>query len=253
MRIVSLTCSNTEIVCALDCADLLVGVDSDSDYPAEVVAKLPRVGRDLDIEIDKVKALKPDLVLASLTVPGHERVVTNLERAGLPYLAPEPCSLEDVFADIRLIGKHLGVAERAEQLIGDAKAELVPITHRTRPRVLLQWWPKPVIAPGSMSWAHDLLELCGAENVLADEAIKSRPMDDTEVATLNPDLVVMSWCGVKAEKYRAEVVLENPAFANVGAVRNQRVYPVPEAHLGRPSLRLLDGYRDLKKLIRSVV
>src|SRR5262245_32085204 len=69
VRVVSLTCSNTEIVCALGLADCLVGVDNHSDYPVEVVTRLPRVGPDLDIDVERVAALEPDLVLASLTVP----------------------------------------------------------------------------------------------------------------------------------------------------------------------------------------
>ena len=75
MRIVSLTCSNTEIVAALGCSSMLVGCDSYSDWPEDVVAPLRRLGKDLDIDVGKVVALEPDLVLASLTVPGHERVV----------------------------------------------------------------------------------------------------------------------------------------------------------------------------------
>ncbi len=78
MRIVSLTCSNTEIVCALGCAEWLVGVDNHSDYPSEVVSKLPRVGPDLGVRIADVAALEPDWVLASLTVPGHEKVIEGL-------------------------------------------------------------------------------------------------------------------------------------------------------------------------------
>src|SRR5258706_2399073 len=79
VRVVSLTCSNTEIVCALGLAECLVGVDNHSDYPVDVVTPLPRVGPDLDIDVDRVRALEPDLVLASLTVPGHERIVAELE------------------------------------------------------------------------------------------------------------------------------------------------------------------------------
>jgi ABC-type hemin transport system substrate-binding protein len=65
MRVVSHSCSNTEIVCALGCAHLLVGVDDHSDYPEDVVAGLPRVGPDLGRRVDEVVALRPDLVLAS--------------------------------------------------------------------------------------------------------------------------------------------------------------------------------------------
>ncbi|MFU8877439.1 MAG: ABC transporter substrate-binding protein, partial [Wenzhouxiangellaceae bacterium] len=86
MRIITHTCSNTEIVCALGRADWLVGVDDHSDHPPEVVAGLPRIGPDLDIDIDRILALKPDLVITSLTVPGHEHCVARIRAAGLPHL-----------------------------------------------------------------------------------------------------------------------------------------------------------------------
>ena len=109
MRIVSLACSNTEIVHALGCGDLLVGVDDHSDWPPELVDPLPKVGPDLDIDVERVAALEPDLVLATLTVPGHESVVERVEAAGLPFIAPEPVSISDIYRDIREIGGLLGV------------------------------------------------------------------------------------------------------------------------------------------------
>ena len=103
MRIFSHTCSNTEIVCALSCAPMLVGVDADSDHPPEAIAGLPKAGRDLDLDADAVLGLEPDLVLTSLTVPGHERVVAALQAAGLRTLVCDPQSLDDVYGDIRRI------------------------------------------------------------------------------------------------------------------------------------------------------
>ncbi|HYG59594.1 MAG TPA: ABC transporter substrate-binding protein, partial [Symbiobacteriaceae bacterium] len=71
-RLVSLCPSNTEIVHALGLTDWLVGVDDWSDFPS-AVTELPRVGPDLSVDIDRVAALQPDLVLASLSVPGMEK------------------------------------------------------------------------------------------------------------------------------------------------------------------------------------
>ena len=105
MRVVSHTCSNTEIVCALGCSDMLVGVDDHSDFPPEVVRGLPKVGPDLGVDAKRVEQLKPDLVLTSLTVPGHEKIVDALEAAGLPLLVVEPQSLEDVYSDIERIAR----------------------------------------------------------------------------------------------------------------------------------------------------
>jgi iron complex transport system substrate-binding protein len=257
MRVVSLACSNTEIVCALGCEGLLVGVDDHSDHPVEVVRALPRVGPDLDIDVERVAALEPDLVLATLTVPGHERVVEKLEAAGLPYVAPEPVSVEDVYRDVRDIGRLLGVAERAETLVAEMRAELDAGDGRDEPdpaapSILVQWWPKPVITPGRRSWATDVLRAAGARATLGHEDHKSRPMTDAEVAEVAPDAVVLSWCGVHPDKYRPDVVLDNTAWADLPFVRQQRVFCVGEPLLGRPGPRLVDGVRALRAIVAEL-
>jgi len=257
MRVVSLTCSNTEIVCALGCGEWLVGVDDHSDYPEQVVRRLPRVGPDLGIDVERVSALEPDLVLASLTVPGHELIVERLERAGLPYLAPEPVSILDVYADIRLIASRLGVAARAEALISEMRLELErPVEKALQarsPRVLVEWWPKPVIVPGRDSWVTQLLAAAGAENPLADRPVKSQPITDDEAIRLRPDAVVISWCGVKPHKYRPDVVYRRAAWRDLPALRLGHVYGVPEAYLGRPGPRLVEGCRALRRIVSACV
>lgn len=255
-RVVSLTCSNTEIVCALGCGDRLVGIDDYSDYPPEVVAGLPRVGPDLGVDVDKVAAVEPDLVLASLTVPGHEKVVAAVERAELPFVAPAPERLSDVYQDIEEIAALLGVPERGAEVVARMRAELAPVDpdpRHERPTIAVQWWPKPSILPGGRSWVTDLIDLAGGRNPIGDEAVLSRPVPDEELAALDPDAIVLSWCGVEEDKYRPSVVYENPVLATTRAVRNRAVRPITEAYLGRPSPRLIEGYRALKKLVNEFV
>ena len=257
MRVVSLACSNTEIVCALGCADLLVGIDDHSDHPAEIVGRLPRLGPDLAPDVDRVAALAPDLVLASLTVPGHERVIERLEEAGVPYLAPEPESLADVLRDILEIGDRLGVAARARDVVTDLRRALEPEPSADSarlapaPSILVEWWPKPVIAPGRRSWVHDLIERAGGANPLGGEEVKSRPLTDDEVRALAPDAIVLSWCGVPFEKYRPDVVYDNPAWRGLDALARRQVHCIPEAFLGRPSPRLVDGLAALRKVVAA--
>lgn len=260
MRIVSLACSNTEIVCALGCADLLVGVDDHSDYPEDVVAALPKVGPDLEIDVEKVAALEPDLVLATLTVPGHEKVVERLDAAGLPYIAPEPVSMEDVYADIREIAARLGVPERADPLIAEMREELGSgsegdevsgVEDDARPTILIQWWPKPVITPGRHSWATDVIHAAGGRAVLGHEDHKSRPMTDDEVAEADPDAVVLSWCGVHPDKYRPDVVLRNERWQELDFVKEGRVFCIGEPFLGRPGPRLVDGVKAMRDVVRA--
>lgn len=253
MRVVSLNCSNTEIVCALGCAGRLVGVDTDSDHPADVVAALPRVGRDLDIDIQKVQALAPDLVLGSDTVPGHDKVLARLAASGLRFYAPETITLEDVYADIREIGGRLGVVDRAETLVSAMRAAMPPVAAGVdAPRVLIEWWPKPPIAAGRRSWVHDLIELAGGRNALGDRDVKSTPLEDDEIAAIDPQAVVISWCGVPREKYRPREVYKRVAWQNVAAVRDREVHCVAEACLGRPGPRVVEGYGALRGIIERL-
>ncbi len=252
MRVFSHTCSNTEIVCALGCARSLVGVDADSDHPPKVVATLPKTGRDLDLDIDAVRALRPDLVLTSLTVPGHEDVVAALRDVGLQVLVCDPRSLHDVYGNILEIAAALGVPERGQSLVNEMEAAMPQVdVVGVRPRVLVEWWPKPIIAPARQSWVTDILQRAGGCNPWADVDAKSVPMEHARAKEAAPDVIVMSWCGVKEANYRAEVVRQREGWAAVPAVAHGRIHAISEAFLGRPGPRLVEGYRRLQKCIAA--
>ena len=254
MRIVSLTCSNTEIVAALGCGDQLVGVDDYSDYPEELVAKLPRVGPDLGIRVEDVARLEPDLVLASLTVPGHEKVVESIDKAGLPYIAPAPTGIDDVYRDVRDIAARLGVVERGEVVVAEMQAALAPapVSEDARPKILVEWWPKPVIVPAGQSWVTDLIERAGGVNPWGDVDRESVSVEPAEVERVAPDAVVLSWCGIEPHKVRASVARERDGWQNVPAIAHDRVVLIPEAYLGRPSPRLIEGCERLRRVVGQV-
>lgn len=252
LRVFSHTCSNTEIVCALGAAQCLVGVDDDSDFPPGIVAGLPKLGRDLDLRVAEVAALAPDLVLTSLTVPGHERIVAELEALGLRTLVCDPLGLEDIHGDILRIAEALGIAERGTALVAEMRAAMPRIESTRRPRVLVEWWPKPVITPTRQAWASDLVELAGGCNPWAQIDGKSAPLSEAQIMATPPDLIVMSWCGVKVEQYRAEIVRRRPGWDAVPAVRENRIVAISEEYLGRPGPRLVEGYRQLRAAIASI-
>lgn len=252
MRLVSLTCSNTEIIWALGCLDRLVGVDNHSDFPPEV-ARLPKVGPDLQIDLDKVEALKPDLVLASLSVPGMERVVEGLEGRKIPHLVLDPQTLQEVYQNIQQVAEALGVEQQGrhvvramQQMVAQARGRL---PHWVRPpKVMVEWWPRPMIAAGKLSWVTEMLEVLGAQNAFAHLPVRSKPLTPAEVEEAQPDLITVSWCGVK--KLRLEVVLSRQL--KIPALEHKQVFALEEAYLGRPGPRLAEGIKKLAELLRGV-
>jgi iron complex transport system substrate-binding protein len=252
VRVVSHTCSNTEIVCALGCAEALVAIDSDSDFPPELLAHLPKLGRDLELDVAAVARLAPDLVLTSLTVPGHERIVAELQALGLATLVIDPCSLEDVYASIAAIAHALGVEARGTALIESMRSAMPPCAPVRRPTVLVEWWPKPSIVPGRLSWVTDLIELAGGRNPFAAHPAKSFSLSEAEARAAAPEAIVMSWCGVRIENYRAEVVLRREGWSEVPAIATREVHAITEAWLGRPGPRLTEGYRALRTIVEKL-
>jgi len=251
MRIVSHTCSNTEIVCALGRADWLVGVDDHSDHPPDVVARLARIGPDLDIDIDRVLELRPDLVITSLTVPGHERCVARIRAAGLPHLVTRPRSLTQVAEDIERIGEAIEKREQARLLARRLRRRMAQPRPAEPVPVLVEWWPKPVIVPGGRSWVNEMLELAGGINPFADHDAESLEIDADQAAAAAPRAIVMSWCGVAEDKYRPHIVARRPGWESVPAVCEGRIVPISEAWLGRPGPRLTGGIDRLERLVRA--
>lgn len=244
-RIVSLCPSNTEILFALGLGDRVVAVDNDSDYPPQV-ARLPRVGPDLDVDAARIAAHEPDLVVASLSVPGMERNLLRLESAGLPYIVLHSQRLEEIYRDIQLVADLTGVAERGAALVTDLRARFAALADRSkeapdRPRLYWEWWPKPLITPGQPSWITDLSALANAENVFSDIPKESEVVTSAEVIARDPDVILLSWCGAR-RAVPLERIVARPGWDRIRAVREGRVHVLWEGLFGRPGPRLVEGF-----------
>jgi iron complex transport system substrate-binding protein len=230
---------------------MLVAVDDHSDYPEAIVEGMDRIGPDLDIDVDRIRNLEPDLVIASNTVPGHEHGVQRLVESGLPHIVTAPKPLPDVAKDIREIAAALGVEQRGDALAVEFEAAFEPREHRAdrRPRILVEWWPKPVIVPGYQSWVTGMIELAGGINPMADRQVESAPVETADVLQWQPDAIVMSWCGVPLKNYRADVVRRRTDWASIPAFKGDRIYAISEALLGRPGPRLIEGLSALERVV----
>ncbi|MCP3026790.1 helical backbone metal receptor [Halobacillus sp. A5] len=251
MRIVSICPSNTEIIAYLGKTDMLIGVDNYSDYP-ESVLELPRLGPDLSIDLEKTAELKPDLVLASLSVPGMEKNIEGLKEKQIPYIVLNPQSLEEIAQNIKRVGKAIGY----EQLGKDKEKQfLSELNHykkeaeqkdRNGPSLYWEWWPKPIFTPGGPNWLTEISELAGGYNIYASEKEASVQTDWEDVKNRRPDHICMVWVGVKEEKMNPEIIRKRPGWSELSAVQNNRIHVLEESLYCRPSPRLLEGLKKLK-------
>jgi iron complex transport system substrate-binding protein len=250
-RIVSIAPSSTEILHALGLGRRIVGVDRWSDYPPRVL-RLPQVGSDLHVDVERVALLKPDLVVASLHVPGMEDNLPAFERAGFSYLALGGLGLDGIWEDMRVIGRYLGREPRAEALIADTRDRMARIAARTatsnqRPRVHWEWSAHPYVA-ARRSWITELLEMAGAENAYSDLDVESVRVSPAEAIARQPDVVVACWCGAR-KLPSLERILARPGWQDTPAVRQGRVAVFKEDLFGRPGPRLAQGLEQLAMLL----
>ncbi|MGD6817334.1 cobalamin-binding protein [Metabacillus sp. 113a] len=253
MNIVSICPSNTELAVCLGLSGQLVGLDNFSDWPHELNS-LPRLGPDLSIRMDDLERCEPDLVLASLSVPGMERNIEELERRNLPYLVFNPQSLEDVNEDLLVLGEKTGRLETAKEKTAllrtviqkfKSKSEELPV----KPKVYFEWWPKPIFTPGGTNWLTEMSLLAGAENIFSAADIPSVQTDWEDVLTRNPDYFFMVWVGVKESIMTISDVVKRPGSSRLAALENGRIHLLQEALFCRPSPRLYEGLAILAETI----
>ena len=194
-RIVSLVPATTEMLFEMGAGGRLVGVGSYDRFPPEV-EKLPRLGGLLDPNIEQLIALRPDLVIIYDTQVELRR---QLERAHIPMWGYSIKGLADVTATVRTLGERIGMAPAANASAAriDARLRAVQarVAGRPRPRTLLLFGRESgslrgINASGGYGFLHDLLELAGATDVLADVKQAAVAMSTEMVLARAPEAII---------------------------------------------------------------
>jgi iron complex transport system substrate-binding protein len=168
-RVVSLAPSYDETLIELGLQDRIIGVTTSSDY-LEEVKNVERVGLWINPNIEKIIALKPDLVLAA-GFAGQQSTVKQLSASGLRVVViDETQGLEEILVKTKEIGDIVGAGKQAKILIERMRKVIEETARRTaalpsRPRVYVEVGYDPLFTCGKGSFIHDLIEIAGGENI----------------------------------------------------------------------------------------
>jgi iron complex transport system substrate-binding protein len=253
MRIISICPSNTELLEYLGMTEHLVAVDDFSDWPL-TIQHLPRVGPDLNINIDLVEQLNPDIVLASLSVPGMEKNVEQLQKRNIPHLVLNPNSLDKIANDLLILGNALNVMDKAQTIVQKFYAfidEYKQLSNKIeqKARLYWEWWPKPVFTPGKTNWLTEISLLAGGVNIFADLEQANVQTDWEEVKARNPEHICLAWVGVRTDKINVDMIRKRPGWNEMNAVKQGCIYILEEDLYCRPSPRLLLGLKKLASIL----
>ena len=255
-RIISLAPSNTEILFALGLGDKVVGVTDFCDYPEEAKA-IEKVGG-IEPNLEKIVALKPDLVLAIGGSPAQVEKAAEMEKLGLAVLVLEPGDIEGILANIELVGKAAGADKAASELVAQMRQRFDDITAKARgtasnPKVFFELDatdPSKPYTPGPGSFIDALITLAGGSNVGANAKMQWAQLSTEEIIAQDPEIIVL---GDANYGVTAEMVKERPGWSVITAVKNGAIYPIDDVLISRPGPRIIDGLEALARIIHPEV
>ncbi|MET1124941.1 MAG: ABC transporter substrate-binding protein [Archaeoglobaceae archaeon] len=257
-RIVSLAPSNTEILFAIGAGDQVVGVTDYCNYPPEVLklkeeGKLKSVGGYTTVNVERVVALKPDLVVAAYG-NGLETIET-LRRFGLNVVAFNPRNISDVMRSILILGKLTGHEEEAEKLVEDMKRKLKYVEEcvkgKRRLKVVHILWHDPVYVSGAQTFIDEVIRIAGGVNAFNFSGWRVVSVED--IIAADPDVIIVnSGSGMGGGRNVIyEWVVSDPLLSDVKAVREGRVYVIDADIISRPSYRLAEAAMIVSKWLHG--
>ncbi|MFM9433246.1 iron complex transport system substrate-binding protein [Janthinobacterium sp. CG_23.3] len=238
-RIVALAPHVTELLFAAGGGDLVVGAVNYSDYP-EAAKRIPRIGDSRQIDLERVAALKPDLLVVWLH-GSSERQLDTLRKLGIPMFHSEPTTLAGIADNLERVGQLMGT----DGVAGPAAAELrktlarlaTQYSKRAPVRVFYQVWDKPLYTLNGEHIVSDAIRLCGGENVFAKLKVTAPQVSPEGVLQEDPEAVVGS---VEREPSAGGVNMWRQ-YASMKAVRNDNLFALDGNLLNRAGPRMIAG------------
>jgi len=248
-RIVSVAPSVTEVLFAMGLGEKVVGVSTYCNYPAEALKK-EKVGGYLTPSLEKILALRPDLVIG--TADGNLKAFVNkLAGLGIPVYITSPRSVSGVITSIEHIGEATFSQLAAKKVVDSMKRKMETIRGkvqgRPRLRVLHVMAYDPLISSAKGTFVDDLIRLAGGINVAESAKGKHPRYSMEEVIAQDPEVILLS--SMKSKDPLAEQRQWWNRWKEISAVHSGRIRVIDADLIHRPSPRIVEGLEEMAKAI----
>lgn len=185
---------------------------------------------------DEILAAKPDLVIAS--VPYRMESLAAILKSGLPILALAPHTLADIYNDTTILASLVHAQEAGETINKMMREAVEAVRAQTnslpKQKIYCEEWGKPLIH--SQGWVAELIEAAGGTFLGTPGA----HTDAAAIAAADPDVLLFAWCGA-GDRVPLARIIEQRNWQDLNAVRNGKVFCIPDEYLNTPAITLLDG------------
>jgi iron complex transport system substrate-binding protein len=248
-RIVCLTEETTETLYLLGEESRIVGISGFTVRPPRARREKPRVSAFTSAKIDRIVALRPDLVLGFSDLQAD--IAAELIRAGIAVHVFNQRSVSEILRMIAVLGGMVGCEARAASLVEELTAGVEAVRAAAgrfarRPRVYFEEWDEPQIS--GIGWVSELVGIAGGDDVFPELACESLGRnriiaDPLEVPRRAPDVIFGSWCG---KKFRPERVAARAGWDAIPAVRRGDLHEIKSSIILQPGpAALTDGLKAL--------
>lgn len=249
-RVISMAPHATELLFAAGGGTRVVGAMNYSDYP-EAAKKIPLVGSNSVIDMERVLALRPDLIVVWHS-GNTARQIAQLESLGVPVFHSEPRTLEQVADNVERLGRLLGTGPAAEAAAAALRARLKGLEARYARRspvtVFYQIWDQPLYTLNDTQIASDAIRLCGGRNVFGSLRAVAPEVGIEAVLQADPEAIM---AGKRYDPANPGLRLWEP-YKSMTAVKRGNLLTVEGELLTRPGPRVIDGAARLCEALDAV-
>jgi iron complex transport system substrate-binding protein len=249
-KIISLTPAATETLFAIGAGGRVIASDDASDYP-DAATSLEHVATFSKVDIEKVVALEPDLVIAGGLGGTPADAITKLRSLNVPVVVLYAASVDGVYKDIELLGDATGTTEAATRIIHSMRTDMGAVSAAakaagTKPRVYYEIGyddaTGAIYAPADKSFVADMVTLAGADPITTGDAASYQIPLETLIEK-DPQIIVI---GTNSFYSPTPASLElRPGWSAMAAVKDKAVRSVRDIEITRPGPRLPIGLRNL--------
>jgi iron complex transport system substrate-binding protein len=245
--VISLAPHVTELLYAAGGGSKMVGAVSYSDYPPEA-KQLPRVGDNKALDLERIVALKPDLIVV-WRHGNAERQLERLRELHVPLFFSEPRRLDDVAVSLTKLGRLLGTSASADAAAATYRDDIAGLRARyaNRPSVSVfyQVWDRPLMTLNGAHMISDVIALCGGRNVFADLQPLVPTVSTEAVLAANPQAIVTAAPGATRPDTTLPQLDTWRAWPRLAAVANGNLFAIDGDLINRPAPRIAQGARQL--------
>ena len=246
-RIVSLAPNITEILFALGIGEKVVGVTSYCDYPAEATTR-EKVGDTLSPNLERIVALRPDLVIVS-TASQLESLTRRLTELSTPVFVCHSRTIEEILDSVRQLGAATGRREAGTELVRELRQRIERVETRVarlpRIRVLYVLQTQPLISVGRDTYLNDLIYLAGGESITASEVGYPQFSRETVLAR-GPEMILFPATHGSGQVEEAAI---RELLATTPAVRTNRLARIDPDWANRPGPRIVEALEQFAQAI----